>query len=83
MSNAIGSITPGRTPAPARVFLSQEDERLRRATTRTELTPVRVVTDGRIRPTAAPRLLHNLRPAAVDPLTALATAVGVLTEAVS
>lgn len=70
------------TRPTARVFLSQEDERLRRATARTGLTPARVVAAGRIRPTVAPRTLHNLRPAG-DPLTALAAAVGVLTEAVS
>ena len=83
MNKRIGSITPGRTPALPVRHLSQVDEFRRRATARTGLSPVRVVTAGRIRPTAAPRTLHNLRPVAGDPLTALATAVGVLSEAVS
>ena len=83
MQNCTGSTIQGRTPALPDRHLSQVDEFLRRATARTGLSPVRVVTAGRIRPTAAPRTLHNLRPVAGDPLTALATAVGVLSEAVS
>ena len=78
MQNCTGSTIPGRTPALPDRHLYQVDEFLRRS----RLAGAPVVTLTRLdRP--AFTAVARTRPAAVDPLTALATAVGVLTEALS
>ena len=78
MTNRSDTCLPGRTPALPVRHLSQVDEFLRRS----RLAGAPVITLTRLdRP--AFTAVARTRPAAVDPLTALATAVGVLTEAVS